>query len=495
MPGHVDTTIQRQSPAIPLTKVLITAICTAVAMGVAIYASIAGDLQMVSLIAACAAFLGLLLIVMQIAIRRRESSRRDPAVRSPKKLFGKRPPEAAPPPPSGPRYFGPSSQPNPEPGGQHGQAPPPGSPGQPSREQRSDAQIPSMPPAWAAGADPSRAGSAGPAADESPTQLTTAGAIGLIDPGTVATVPLPRAIPARSEIHQSLPEGPPVFDDGSTAGRAPWHLPKGFAPAGLTADGLRLGDIEARAASVVGPSHRCQEPATARQDAYLLRRSDDGNHLIVAVADGVGQSSHSDLGARVAVSAAARGVAEVLDRCGDPNQIDARQLFTAVAGEMIGTAQQQAFLPDEVYSILVVVVIPVFPGPGGNRQLWTAQIGDVSVWMLQSGVLQQLTGPQKKGMDKNTLKYVLPVDPDGVRQTSVELHPGDTIAVMTDGLSDSLTNIPAVDAFFSRRWAAGPPHPAAFLQDMCFDAPGQSDDRTAVVAWINATDQPRGRST
>jgi hypothetical protein len=127
--------------------------------------------------------------------------------------------------------------------------------------------------------------------------------------------------------------------------------------------------------------------------------------------------------------------------------------------------------------------------------MWTAQIGDVSVWLLQSGSLQQVTGPQKAGMDKNTLQYVLPVDPSGVRQRSIELHSGDAVAVMTDGLSESLTNIAGVDDFFRQRWASGPQHPAAFLRDMCYDAPGQADDRTAVVAWINAGDHSRSRSS
>jgi hypothetical protein len=35
---------------------------------------------------------------------------------------------------------------------------------------------------------------------------------------------------------------------------------------------------------------------------------------------------------------------------------------------------------------------------------------------------------------------------------------------------------------------AGPPHPAAFLADLSVDAPGQDDDRTAVVVWCPAAD-------
>ena len=80
---------------------------------------------------------------------------------------------------------------------------------------------------------------------------------------------------------------PPVFSRASASGQAPWHLPVGTAPSGLAADAARLGDLEVRAASMVGAGHRCQEPADPRQDAYALGRTPDGQFLIIAVADGV----------------------------------------------------------------------------------------------------------------------------------------------------------------------------------------------------------------
>ena len=143
-----------------------------------------------------------------------------------------------------------------------------------------------------------------------------------------------------------LPE-PPLFAGRSTPGQAPWHLPVGATPSGLAADGVRLGDLEVRAASVVGAGHRCQEPAVARQDAYALGRTADGEYLVVAIANGVSQSGHADLAARVAVNAAVRELTELVEKAG-PQAIDATELYLKVAGEMIGTGRARGIQDREV---------------------------------------------------------------------------------------------------------------------------------------------------
>lgn len=451
---------------IRLTPLLVTALGTAAAAGVGGYAVAAGGPTVVALVAAGVLVVGLVLMAVQLARIRRRHTGRVSRVRSPTRWFGRR--GRKPRLPSGPHRYGPGAA-----------------------DARAGTGIPDVvAPSSAVVAVPDRAHHE-PPAGESVTEVIPVGAPRAAPADTVAGVRQPNLEPPGAAAPEPVSPQfePSTFDGGSTAGRAQWHLPKGFAPPGLSADGLRLGDLDARAASVVGPGHRCQEPAIARQDAYLLRRTDDGDHLIVAVADGVSQSRLADLGARLAVSAAARGVAAVLDGGRGIRDIDPVTLFTAVAGEMIGTARSQSHAVPDVYAILVVAVIPTHPEPDGRRTMWTAQIGDVSVWILRSGTLTQATGPDKAGMDKNKLEFVLPADPGAARAALVELQPGDTVAVMTDGLSESLANIAAVADFFSRHWASGPPHPAAFLHQLCYDAPGQSDDRTVVTTWVGATDE------
>jgi serine/threonine protein phosphatase PrpC len=277
---------------------------------------------------------------------------------------------------------------------------------------------------------------------------------------------------------------PPVFSGGSAPGQAPWHLPIGSSPSGLAADAARVGDLEVRAASVVGAGHRCEEPAAPRQDAYALGRTPDEKYLIIAVADGVSDSPHSDLGARVAVSAATRELAKMLAN-GGIKAIDEDLLYKVVAGEMLGTGRNRGLADRDICSILIVTVIEAFPRPEGVRRVWTSWIGDVSLW-IHDGTLRRVTGKEKAGLDRNVLDAVLPYAPDRSETRRFELHPSDRVAVMTDGLSDSLHEIPGVGEYFARQWAGAVPHPAVFLHSLCYDGPGQTDDRTAVVVWAGA---------
>jgi len=299
--------------------------------------------------------------------------------------------------------------------------------------------------------------------------------------------PAPPAIRPAAQQQAPAPQAaglvePPVFAGRSASGRAPWHLPVGGAPNGLAADAARLGDLEIRAASMVGAGHRCEEPAYPRQDAYALGRTPDGQYLVVAVADGVSQSPRSDLGARVAVSAAARELSGMLDR-GGIDAIDVGRLYKMIAGEMIGTGRNRDIPDKDICSILITAVIPAAAREDGSRPIWASWIGDVSLWAQHQGRLIRITGADKSGLDRNTLSAVLPFNPDQADQCHVNLLPNDSVAVMTDGLSDSLAAIPGVADFFAAQWAGPPPHPAAFLHSLCYDAPGQDDDRTAVVVW------------
>jgi hypothetical protein len=285
----------------------------------------------------------------------------------------------------------------------------------------------------------------------------------------------------------SLP-GPPVFAGPSAPGQAPWHLPVDAAPNGMAADAARLGDLEVRAASMVGAGHRCEEPAGPRQDAYALGRTPDGRYLTIAVADGVSQSRRSDLGARVAVSTAVRELSNMLS-AGPMDAIDVKLLYNVIAGEMLGTGRDRGVPDEDVCSILIVAAIPAMARPDGTRPMWASWIGDVSLWVHRGGDLIRVTGEEKTGLDRNTLTAVLPFNPDQVEEGHFELRPWDRVAVVTDGVSDTWSTIPAAADFFARQWAAPAPHPAAFLHSLCYDGPGQTDDRTAVVVWCGP-DEP-----
>lgn len=343
-------------------------------------------------------------------------------------------------------------------------------------------------PPWEPGApppspnNPARSGPIGPgrhtgplgSAPLAPAQLPGRGpATGVVD---------------RPEVRGTVP-APPTFGV-STAGQAPWRLPAHAAPSGLAADAANLGDLEVRAASMVGPSHRCDEPADPRQDAYALGRTPDGQYLIVAVADGVGSSRNSDLGARVAVATSVRELAKMLASGGIPS-IDTQLLYNLIVGAMVGTGRDRNLPDGDICSIVITAVIPTAPRPDGTRQMWASWIGDVSLWVAHGGVLKRLTGEEKSGLDRNQLSAVLPFHPDQYREDSFDLPPDSRVALMTDGLSDSFSDVPHVADFFAAQWAGPPPHPAAFLHSLCYDAPGQGDDRTAVVVWTGTDRRSR----
>ena len=71
------------------------------------------------------------------------------------------------------------------------------------------------------------------------------------------------------------------------------------------------------------------------------------------------------------------------------------------------------------------------------------------------------------------------------RQELLTLGPGDTLALVTDGVGDLWSVHERANAYHHRRWSRPPPV-ASFLNDVCFDALGEDDDRTAVVIWVPA---------
>ena len=285
---------------------------------------------------------------------------------------------------------------------------------------------------------------------------------------------------------RAMPRTAPVLEGGSSAGRALWRLPPRSGQSGVAVDAARVGDLDVRAASVIGPAHRCVEPAAVRQDAYALGLDAAQAHLVIAVADGLSSSAHADVGARAAVSTAVRELILTLDGARDLDAIDVQTLFRTVAGEIVGTGRERGLAEQELCCLLVVAVVPSAAAPDGSRQVWTAQLGDVSVW-TQGERWQQQTGPFKSGLDRNAVEAVLPFHPDQVATSWVTVPPGAGVAVMTDGVGDLLNDVVAASGFFAEQWEAAP-LPAAFLLDLCVDAPGQDDDRTAVVVWCGSAD-------
>jgi hypothetical protein len=300
----------------------------------------------------------------------------------------------------------------------------------------------------------------------------------------------PAAVPAAAPaVHAALTVRTPGYTPSllgerrSPAARYPWLLPVDPAHPGLTADEACLGDLEVRAASIVGPGHRCEDPAGPRQDVYRLGRDRAGEHLIVAVADGVSTSARSDLGATVAASAAVVEVRRRLDSGCTVAQLQAAAVFDAVARQMLGAARDRGVPAQAVACALLVAVVPARPQARGGRGVWFGHLADVSAWSSAgSAGWRRLTGEEKTGLDRNTVDAVLPLHPQRAVDVRRDVAGAATLAILSDGVSDAFAEVEGARFWFAQRWAEPPPL-ASFVLDVNFEARGQLDDRTAVVVW------------
>lgn len=308
-------------------------------------------------------------------------------------------------------------------------------------------------------------------------------------PGTRPAPSAGLALASRAPAPTSVPR----FGAGSKAQRFPWLLPLRPASSGVAADEAQLGDLAVRAASLVGPGHRCQEPATARQDAYRMARDASGDHLLLAVADGLSSSAHAELGAAVAASTAVNHLRRRLDDAGAAARLSAADLFEETATAMLREAGRRGLDPADVCAVLFVAVIPARPaGPSGERTMWAAWLGDASLWRLDDRRWQYAAGDRKgaaPGYDSNAVTHALPADPHAARETHLALHPGDVVSLVSDGVGDGLATIDELNAYLADRWRLPLPV-SSYLDDVGFDAERFLDDRTSVTVWIDPAGWP-----
>ncbi|MGH3695160.1 MAG: protein phosphatase 2C domain-containing protein [Pseudonocardiaceae bacterium] len=295
---------------------------------------------------------------------------------------------------------------------------------------------------------------------------------------------VPQVAPLEKARNPAVHEAP-VFGGSPPAARNPWILPVEPAVCGVAADQIRIGDLDVRAASIVGPGHRCEEPATPRQDSYRLGRDRAGRYLIIAVADGMSDSRRSDLGAAVAVRCAVDTLRTYLDSGADPTADVMTKAFRTCAGAMVAAARSAGLSEMDVRCALIIAIIPTAPDASHRRRAWFTTLADVSAWLRVRDSWRQLAGDQKNdGLDGNILHNFLPYHPDQAVTVCHNLEPGATVTVVTDGVGDALTFLPDAAHWFARHWES-PVTLESFLLGVGFHARGQLDDRTSVTVWCH----------
>ncbi|MEV8524790.1 protein phosphatase 2C domain-containing protein [Streptomyces sp. NPDC052000] len=278
----------------------------------------------------------------------------------------------------------------------------------------------------------------------------------------------------------------PRFGDGARAQGYPWLLPERTVQNGIAADEATVGAFTIRAASVIGPGHRCGHPAEPRQDSYRIGRSRDSRLAIVAVADGLSSAAWSDAGATTASSQAVTLLREQIETVGFGG-LDAKQLYGQIAESITAHAAGRGVSTSQMATVLITAVLAE-PDANGVAKAWVAWLGDSSAWTLDPRVpLWRISAGDAKdraaAVVSNEVAGQLPDTPQLARDHYVTLAPSAALALVTDGIGDAWAD-PAgnVNEYFANAWRS--PVPATrFTADVGFDAPQCLDDRTAVVIW------------
>ena len=278
----------------------------------------------------------------------------------------------------------------------------------------------------------------------------------------------------------------PRFGDGARAQGYPWLLPERTVQNGIAADEATVGAFSIRAASVIGPGHRCGQPAEPRQDSYRIGRSRDSRYAIVAVADGLSSAAWSDAGATTASSQAVTLLREQIGTVGFGG-LDVKELYGRIAESIAAHATGRGVDTSHMATVLITAVLAE-PDANGVAKAWVAWLGDSSAWTLDPHIAgwQFAAGEAKDraaAVVSNEVAGRLPDTPQLARDHYVTLAPGAALALVTDGIGDAWAD-PAgnVNEYFANAWRS--PVPATrFTADVGFDAPQCLDDRTAVVLW------------
>ncbi len=278
----------------------------------------------------------------------------------------------------------------------------------------------------------------------------------------------------------------PRFGDGARAQGYPWLLPERTVQNGIAADEATVGAFTIRAASVIGPGHRCARPAEPRQDSYRLGRSRDSRYAIVAVADGLSSAAWSDAGATTASSRAVTLLREQIEAVGFGG-LEVKELYGRIAESVAAHAAGRGVDTSQVATVLITAVLAE-PDTNGVVEAWVGWLGDSSAWTLDpSGPRWLYSSGESKdraaAVVSNEVAGRLPDTPQLARGHYVTLAPGAALALVTDGIGDAWAD-PAgnVNEYFANAWRS--PIPATrFTADVGFDAPQCLDDRTAVVVW------------
>ncbi|MEK2489451.1 protein phosphatase 2C domain-containing protein [Kitasatospora purpeofusca] len=352
--------------------------------------------------------------------------------------------------------------------------------------------------------EPAAAGPVGDPATATPAVAAEAGTPTEAAPPTGADTPETPEAPDAQDTHGSAPVvRPPSFREPgplSHVGRKPPAYPAeptdipavrgtdlfGALLPDTVVDGGRFGQVDVRAASVRGDSHRYA--AECRQDAALIVRADE--LLLVAVADGVGSQPHSHHGSNGIVRLLAKQVLPKADillgllRSGaaaDFASLTSR-LVAAAADELTREAERFGHPPKSWSTTLRALLVPIDPE---IRTRGFVAVGDGGLLRLrEDGWVDLDTDGEDAGTLISTRTDCLPEAYELARTMLItDTRPGDVLVLCTDGLALPLVKEPELRQFLGRRWVHEVPGLAEFLWQAQVRVRSYDDDRSVVCLW------------
>jgi hypothetical protein len=295
---------------------------------------------------------------------------------------------------------------------------------------------------------------------------------------------------------------PPAIGDPGSQPEIPSTLastPAGRADTIL--DFGRAGDLEVRAASLRGRSHRYghgRRLSTTRQDEYCFQLSTDGQWLIVFVADGVSQGPESHVAAQIATRRGCQLVTQTIDDGIHPADMPWEEdIAPRLAGFIVSEAIRRFNATDpqiaetnaaEVAAIMsttaVAAVIRTTTDTEVGASFFAAGIaGDCSIWTLGTSGWHSLTPLKNEGLEiaSNAVRGLPYLGK--VLTFEGAISPGSALFLMSDGLGDPLASgTGEVGTYLALRWIA-PPGPYEFVCTLDFYRRSFDDDRTVVGIW------------
>jgi serine/threonine protein phosphatase PrpC len=285
----------------------------------------------------------------------------------------------------------------------------------------------------------------------------------------------------------------PVFGRPSPASSSPWKLgERTAATASVRADGADTGWCVLRAASMVGVRHRLAGRPV--EDAWAWGGAEE--HVVLAVADGVGSLPASGPVATAAVAAAVAAASAVAAAVAPASAVVAASATCSVGGGDAAPGDPPAPWPDLALQAAVVAANAAVSGVedgattlvvalvGRDGSADVIRVGDSTAFVLSDGTWSELFVDADGADMRSPATAALPSVAPRSESARVELGPGDALMLVTDGVGDPLRDGPGTVGPGLADGLAEAPHPLALAGLIDFSRQGCHDDRTLAAIWL-----------